>query len=145
MATCTQPAFLAGTSIQGLIILNNDNYVPERWHGTLLTWTCIAIPLLFNIFARRALPALEIIGGIAHIVFFVVVVVVLVVLSPRSTADFVFTKSISDLSGWNNPGVSWCIGLISAAFPLGGTATILFRLAADLFSDSVQHSMVSST
>ena len=29
--------FLAGTQIQGLIVLNNDNYVPERWHGTLLT------------------------------------------------------------------------------------------------------------
>jgi choline transport protein len=131
MATCTQPAFLVGTSIQGLIILNNDSYIPERWHGTLLTWACIAIPLMFNIFARRALPPLEIIGGIAHLVFFVVVVVVLVVLSPRSSADFVFTQSVSDLSGWNKAGVSWCLGLISATFPLGGTVTDPLRLTAD--------------
>jgi choline transport protein len=29
--------FLAGTQIQGLIVLNNDSYVYERWHGTCLT------------------------------------------------------------------------------------------------------------
>jgi choline transport protein len=109
-----------GTMIQGLIILNHDDYVPERWHGTLLTWACIFIPLLINIFARRALPPFEIIGGIAHIVFFVIVVVVLLVLSPRNSAEFVFTQSVSDLSGWTNPGVGWCLGLLSATFPLSG-------------------------
>jgi choline transport protein len=29
--------FLAGTQIQGLIVLNNDSYVYERRHGTCLT------------------------------------------------------------------------------------------------------------
>lgn len=125
MATCTQPAFLMGTTIQGLIILNHDDYVPQRWHGTLLTWACLAIPLLCNIFARRALAPLEIIGGVAHIVFLVVIVVVLVVLAPRSSASFVFTTSVSGLSGWNNPGVSWCIGLLSATFPLGAFDGVL--------------------
>lgn len=120
MATCAQPAFLVGTTIQGLIILNNDNYVPHRWHGTLLTWGCLSVPLFFNVFARKALPSLEIIGGIAHIVFLIVVVVVLVVLAPRSSAEFVFKTSVSGLSGWDNYGVSWCIGLLSATFPLGG-------------------------
>ena len=29
-------AFLAGTMIQGLIILTQPDYVPQQWHGTLL-------------------------------------------------------------------------------------------------------------
>jgi choline transport protein len=62
-----------GTAIQGLIILNRDDYVPERWHGTLLTSACLVIPFLCNIFARKALPPFEIIGVIAHIVFLIVV------------------------------------------------------------------------
>ena len=132
------------TTIQGLIILNHDDYVPQRWHGTLLTWACLSIPLLFNIFARKALPPLEIIGGIAHIVFFIVVVVVLVVLAPRSSAEFVFKGSISGLSGWNNYGVSWCIGLLSATFPLGGMFMNTAPMERADVSDMVQPSMVLS-
>jgi hypothetical protein len=35
IATCVQVAFLEGTVIQGLIVLNDATYIPERWHGTL--------------------------------------------------------------------------------------------------------------
>jgi choline transport protein len=119
MATCAQVAFLEGTIIQGLIIQNNPTYVPERWHGTLLTWAVIALPVFCNIFARRILPTLEIIGVIGHFVFFIALVTTLCVLSPRGTADFVFTTTITGLSGWKSSGIQWCIGLLSAAFPLG--------------------------
>jgi choline transport protein len=121
IATCAQPAFLLGTTIQGVIILNADTYVPERWHGTLLAWSVLAIPVACNIFARRALAPLEIIGGVTHIVFLLVFVITLLVMAPRSTASFVFTQTITGLSGWSNVGVQWNIGLLSAVFPLSGT------------------------
>ena len=145
MATCTQPAFLMGTVIQGLLTLNSDDYVPQRWHGTLLVWACLAIPLLCNMYARKVLAPLEIIGGISHLIFMVVVVVILVVLSPRSTASFVFTRSVTGLSGWNDPVISWCLGLLSATFPLSGMFTASIYLQAGPFSDAMQHSMVSCT
>jgi len=119
MATCAQVAFLEGTVIQGLIIQNNPNYVPHRWHGTLLAWAVIALPLLCNIWARRILPPLEIIGGIGHFVFLIAIITTLCVLAPRSSADFVFRTTVTGISGWGNSGVQWCIGLLSAAFPLG--------------------------
>lgn len=134
MATCTQPAFLMGTVIQGLITLNNDDYVPQRWHGTLLVWACLAIPLLCNIYARKLLTTLEIIGGISHLIFMIVVVVILVVLSPRSSASFVFTQSITGLSGWTDPGISWCLGLLSATFPLSGMHAALLPIQAESLS-----------
>jgi choline transport protein len=119
IATCAQVAFLEGTILQGLIVLNDETYIYKRWHGTLLAWTVLALPLFCNIFARRILPTLEIIGGIGHFVFFLAIVCTLCILSPRSSAEFVFTETTTGLSGWSSPGVQWCIGLLSAAFPLG--------------------------
>jgi hypothetical protein len=109
-----------GTIIQGLIIFNDETYVPERWQGTLLTWAVLAIPVVCNVFARRALAPVEIIGGVTHILFLILFIVTLVVMAPRSTASFVFTQTITGLSGWSSPGVQWNIGLLSAVFPLAG-------------------------
>jgi choline transport protein len=119
IATCAQVAFLEGTIIQGLIIQNNETYIPKLWHGTLLTWAVLLLPILFNIFARKILPVFEVVGGVGHIVFFFVFLITLVVLSPRSTASYVFTSTTTGLSGWKSSGVQWCIGLLSSAFPLG--------------------------
>jgi choline transport protein len=82
-------------------------------------WAILLLPIFCNIFARKILPPLEVIGGIGHLVFFIVIITTLAVLSPRSTADFVFRETITGESGWGSPGVQWCIGLLSAAFPLG--------------------------
>ncbi|KAJ9613138.1 hypothetical protein H2200_003079 [Cladophialophora chaetospira] len=129
IAVCAQVCFLEGTVLQGLIILNDDTYVPKQWHGTLLAWAILVLPLLCNIFARKVLAPLEILGGILHIALFVVFVAVLVSLSPRSSADFVFTGTITNLSGYSNGGVSWCIGLLAGAFPLAGFDGVLHMSA----------------
>lgn len=45
---CTSGAYLVGTQIQGLIVLNNPDYVFEQWHGTCLTIAVFAAAILFN-------------------------------------------------------------------------------------------------
>ncbi|ETN42760.1 uncharacterized protein HMPREF1541_01918 [Cyphellophora europaea CBS 101466] len=129
IAVCTQVCFLEGTIVQGLIILNNSTYIPQGWHGTLLAYAILAVPLFCNIFARRVLAPLEVLGGIVHIALFVVFVVVLVAMSPRSSAGFVFATSITDQSGYSQPGVSWCLGLLATAFPLGGFDGVIHMAA----------------
>ena len=111
-----------------LIALNDATYIPEPYQGTLCAWAVLAVPLLANIFARRILAPLEVLGGLVHIGLFVVFIVVLVTLSPRSSAEFVFTETITNLSGYT-PGVSWCIGLLSGAFPLAGFDGVLHMAA----------------
>jgi choline transport protein len=143
IATCAQPVFLLGTTIQGLIILNSDTYVPERWHGTLLAWSTLAIPVICNIFTRRVLAPVEIIGGVTHIVFWIVFVATLLAMAPRSTSSFVFTQTITGLSGWSNVGVQWNIGLLSAVFPLCGTFDASSHTMA--VADKYQVLMVSCT
>lgn len=49
---CTSGAYLIGTQIQGLIVLNNHNYVYERWHGSLLAIVVCGLAILFNMVRR---------------------------------------------------------------------------------------------
>lgn len=122
MAVVTSPAFLVGTLAQGLIVLNKEDYVPQNWHGTMLTWALLAIPAFCNVFARRVLNIIEIVGGITYVVFWIVWIVVSLTMARRSLLVYVFAETYSGLEfgGWSNQGVSWCVGLSTAAFPLSG-------------------------
>jgi hypothetical protein len=108
-----------------MIIFNYDSYVPQRWHGTLLTWAWVLIPVLWNIYARRLLVILELIGGVCHIFFFICTVIILGVMAQRSTSDFVFKTLINDVSGWTNPCAAFSIGLLSATFSISGFDGVL--------------------
>lgn len=122
------PAFLLGTQIQGLVILNDPLYVPQQWHGTLLGWAVLAVPVFCNVFTTQILEPLEIIGGITNILFYVVITLTLAILSPRSPASFVFTETITGVSGWSSPGIQWCIGLLPPVFAFSGESQNLYML-----------------
>ena len=47
-------------------------------------------------------------------------------LAPKSSASFVFTD-IENNGGWSSDGVSWCVGLLTAAFGLTGELRHLRR------------------
>lgn len=98
-------------TVQGLIQFYSETYVAERWHATLLMIAFLAASILCNLYLRRVLATLETLGGICHVLFFVVTIVILTTLARRSTPSFVFKTLISDVSGWNNPGISWNLGV----------------------------------
>jgi choline transport protein len=68
-----------------------------------------------NVYGIQLLPAIQMMGGICHVVFFVALIVPLVLLAPRSTPDFVFTAFLNE-GGWKSDGVSWCVGLLTVTF-----------------------------
>ena len=74
-----------------------------------------------QIYARRVLIFLEVIGGVCHVVFFFVIIITLLILAPRSTNDFVWNTTVSNVSGWKDPGVAFCLGLLSPTYVLAGT------------------------
>ncbi|KAI1914087.1 hypothetical protein LOZ12_002996 [Ophidiomyces ophidiicola] len=105
--------------IQGLITVNYPNYVPERWHLTLIIFAILIVEGLMNMYTFWLIPWVELIAGILHIVLFVVFVVVLVALAPRHSPSFVFTKEASS-SDWNNKFVSWNLGLLTPTWGFVG-------------------------
>lgn len=80
----------------------------------------MVVPFVFNLWFRKLLDVFELTGGILHICLFIVFIVVLIVLGPKNDSDFVFKTLVSDVSGWNNPGVSWGLGLLTVTFSVSG-------------------------
>lgn len=110
LASVSGLPYFNATQIEGLVILNYPDYEPKRFHGTLLMWATMCIPLFLNIYARRMLAPFEIIGMVCHLLFLPIFIVVMVCTAPRSSPSFVFTEFISGESGWENPGVCFSIG-----------------------------------
>ena len=106
--------------IQGLLVLNYENYVYERWHGTLLYWAILLVSLAANVLGSDILPLLEKLSLVFHVIGFIVVMVVICVVSPtKHSREFVFTEFINN-SGWSNSGVAWSIGMLSSCYVMTG-------------------------
>lgn len=103
-------AYLAGTQIQGLVVLNYPNYVHEAWHGTLLSIAVAVFSAVFNITLAKMLPIIEAVILIIHIFAFFGIIVPLWVLAPESSAKSAFTV-FSDGGDWGSVGASALIGI----------------------------------
>ncbi|PYH93788.1 amino acid transporter [Aspergillus ellipticus CBS 707.79] len=106
-------AFLAGTIIQGLAILNYPDYVFENWHGTLITIAITLFSVLFNTFLAKKLPLVEAFILIIHVAGFFIVIIPLWVLAPISDAKTVFTQ-FTNGGDWNSNATATMVGLITA-------------------------------
>lgn len=115
-------AFLAGTEIQGLLVLNYPSYHFQRWHGTMLTIAIAALSILFNtVFARR-LPIVENVVLVLHIGGFFAILITLWVTTnkeQRNSAHTVFTE-FTDFGGWSSLGFSCLIGMLAPIFSFIG-------------------------
>ncbi|KAH7112914.1 amino acid/polyamine transporter I [Dendryphion nanum] len=116
-------AFVNGTIIQGLLVLNYPNYNYQRWHGTLIAMLLTFLVALFNSFLSNFLPLIEILILILHFTAWIGIMVPLWVLAPRTPSERVW-KSFVD-AGWENIGLACLIGMITnvGAF-LGGDAPV---------------------
>ena len=125
MVACAGPPAIIANMITSLAIFNYETYEPKAWHTTLLMWALIIVPFVFNLWFRKLLNLFEVVGGVLHFVFFFVSIITLAALAKRSTTDFVFGTLTTGLSGWENPGVSWGLGLLSVTFSVLGFDGIL--------------------
>lgn len=114
----TSIAFQAGTEIQGLLALNYDSYVFERWHGTMFVIVIIIFAFVFNTLLASRLNLVEGVILVVHIFGFFCMLVPLWVLAPRTPSSVVWTQFHD--GGWNNTGLSTLIGLITSVLPLLG-------------------------
>lgn len=118
-ATAAAAAFMGGTQIQALLVLNNPGYVYETWHGTLLTIAVSLFSVFFNTFLARELPMAEGIVLVIHIFSWLGIIVTFWVVSPMADAKTVFT-TFQDNGGWGNIGASTIIGITASILPLVG-------------------------
>uniref|UniRef100_A0A8H7N224 Amino acid permease/ SLC12A domain-containing protein n=2 Tax=Bionectria ochroleuca TaxID=29856 RepID=A0A8H7N224_BIOOC len=116
LALTASAPFAGGTLIQGLVTLNYPDYVPERWHGTLLYLAILAIAFALNLWGSKLLPLIENLIMALHILFFFAILIAVAVLPRnRNSASFVFTN-FQNNTGWESDGIAWCIGLLTSAY-----------------------------
>ena len=111
-------AYVAGTLVQGLLILNRPDYDYQRWHGTLLFYAVVAFSLFINTYLGRLLPQIESMMLFFHILGFFGILIPLVYLAPHQSAKEVFTTFYNG-GDWSTNGLSFFVGLVTAmdAFP----------------------------
>lgn len=119
-AAIATAAFFTGTLIQGLIVENHSDYSFQRWHGTLLTWAAVLLAVIFNTVLSPALPKVEGMVLVLHILGFFAILIPLVYLAPHSAPSEVFTVFLNS-GGWRSQGLSFFIGLIGNATAFLGT------------------------
>ena len=108
-------AFILANMTQGLIVLNNPEYILVRWHGTLIYWLVIFIAAAVNICGTKILPRIEVAMLVLYVTLFFALLIPLLVMAPKQPASFVFGY-VENNSGWESDGIAWCIGLLSAAY-----------------------------
>ena len=111
--TIVAVSYAGGSNIQGLIILNNEMYVPEAWHGTLLIIAITAFSVFFNTVAAKKLPLVETLVLLLHIVGVFIIIIPLWILAPHNSTTTVFTK-FNNGGGWSTMGTSVMIGLTTS-------------------------------
>ncbi|KAF2404832.1 amino acid transporter [Trichodelitschia bisporula] len=122
---CAGPPSIISNIISALATFNYPSYEPKSWHIMLMMWPLIIIPFVMNLWFRQILNTFETIGGVLHFVFFLVSMITLLVLGKGSTNEFVWNNLVSDQSGWNSPGVSWGLGLLTVSFSVLGFDAVL--------------------
>ena len=118
-------SFLAGTTIQTLLGVNNPNYKPISWQGTLFVFAMILVVFVCNIWGAQIWPRIQNGLLILHILSCSTVVMVLWVMAPHQPAAAVFTD-FTDRGGWPALGLSLMIGQIVGIYSLVGAFERIF-------------------
>ena len=125
MAACASGAFLVAALIQGVAILNNPTYVPQRWHLTLMMICVSGLATLMNTFGKKLMPIWETLAGLFHVLFFFIILIALNASGDKASNNDVWGTFIN-AGGWPNDGVSFCLGFVTPAFALAGESISIF-------------------
>lgn len=104
---------MVGSVIQGLIVLNNEEtYVYEPWHGTLLTIAVIVFASLFNTLLAVRLPLVEGALLILHLAGLFAIIIPLWVMAPRGNVHDTLLR-FTTTAGWPDVSLASLIGMVS--------------------------------
>ncbi|KAI7232839.1 amino acid transporter-like protein [Hortaea werneckii] len=104
--------FMVGGLIQALVALNNESYVPERWHQTLFTIAVVLSSVVFNTVLAVKLPLIEgVLLGLHLCGVFVVVIPLWIMASRTQVNPALF--DYTNVGGWDTKGLAALIGMVT--------------------------------
>ncbi|KAJ5382632.1 amino acid/polyamine transporter I [Penicillium concentricum] len=116
----TAGIFATAMQIQSWAILFSEGYVYERWHTSLIVIALTSLYTLFAIFDIKRLHYMIFLAMFGHVFGYLATAIYLLVHThPKNSAEYVFTDA-TNLSGWENSGVAWSIGLLTSTVSFVG-------------------------
>lgn len=121
IAVVATETFVAGTLLQGLLVMDYPNYMPKAWQATLLTWLVAVIAVILNVLVPGLLPKVEIGTMMLHVItFFAIIATLWATVTPhQESINFVFATAFNG-GGWPSQGLSYCVGFIGNVAPFIG-------------------------
>lgn len=108
--------FILANFILGMAVLNNPDYVIERWHTVLVSYLVAIVAAASNLTLSRFFDKISSGFLIWNVVsFFVVIITILATNNNKQSASFVFTEFQND-TGFSSPGMAVIIGLLQSFF-----------------------------
>jgi choline transport protein len=113
--------FVIDLSLQFVALNEAGTFHRQGWHGTLFLWASLLLCVIINIFISSALPTIEVIVLIFHVLGFFGILIPLVYLTPsHNSAKYVFT-TFNNGGGWSSTALAFFIGLQGNALCFVGT------------------------
>ncbi|KAJ4362981.1 hypothetical protein N0V83_010098 [Neocucurbitaria cava] len=127
IAALTSVCFFVADLVLQLVSLNNvdGSFVREGWQGTLLLWATLLLCVFINVFISGALPAIEVVVLIVHVLGFFGILVPLVYLTPtHNSAKQIFT-TFHNTGNWSTQALAFFVGLQGNALAFVGTDSVV--------------------
>ncbi|KAF2197262.1 amino acid transporter [Delitschia confertaspora ATCC 74209] len=121
IAGLTAASYFVANLILGLIHLNDPTFHTANWQSTLLLWGVLLLCVIINIFISGALPSIEVIVLIIHILGFFGILIPLVYLTPSHNSPVEVFTSFQNNAKWSTQGLAFFIGLQGNALAFVGT------------------------
>ncbi|KAL4938964.1 hypothetical protein BDV06DRAFT_199866, partial [Aspergillus oleicola] len=118
-AAFASAAFIAGTQIQGAVLLSHSRYDAQPWHGTLIMWAAVLLALGVNLAGGKLLPRLETVILVIHILGFFAILIPLTYMADHKSTHDVFLDFVND-GGFPSQGLSWFVGMTGCVFAFAG-------------------------
>ncbi|EUC44350.1 hypothetical protein COCMIDRAFT_27322 [Bipolaris oryzae ATCC 44560] len=127
IAALTSVCYFVADLILQLVSLNDADgaYAREGWHGTLLLWALLLLCVFINVFISGALPTIEVLVLIVHILGFFGILIPLVYLTPaHNSAKDIFSKFHNE-GAWSTHILAFFVGLQGNALAFVGTDSVV--------------------
>ncbi|TKX20009.1 amino acid permease-like protein 7 [Elsinoe australis] len=104
--------FLAGSLIQTMILVGNEDYAFPAWHGTMLAIGAMLVSYIANVYGSRALPYWQNAVFAIHVAAYFAYIIPVWVSAPTATHSQVWTEFQNE-GGWSNVVLAVLIGQLS--------------------------------
>lgn len=118
-----QGVLLAGTQIQTIILVMNEDYSFPAWQGTLLSFAAILVSYGVNVYGVRSLPYWQVpVFAVGTMAYFAYIVPVWIN-APKASHEQVWT-GFSNTGGWSSMTLAVLVGHLSGISMQTGVDTV---------------------